>query len=654
MSEPLTTQDDETTDGTIESGPEVIKRFAKTLPGRPGVYRMYNHKGDVLYVGKARNLKNRVSNYTRLGGHTNRIAAMIANTCSMEFVTTKTEPEALLLEANLIKRLKPRYNVILRDDKSFPYILIAKDHEVAQITKHRGARSRKGSYYGPFASAGSVNTTVNLLQKAFLLRSCSDSYYENRTRPCLLFQIKRCAAPCTGEISVDGYGELVKQAEAFLAGKSNAVKTALAKQMELASEDLDFERAAVCRDRISALSHVTASQGINPQGVAEADVFGLAQEGGQTCIQVFFIRAGQNWGTRAYFPRADKSVEPADVLAAFIAQFYDDKPVPRQIMLSGDVSELDLLIDALSTKAGRKVEVLVPQRGEKRDLVQHAMTNAREALGRKLADTSSQKKLLEGVKNVFGLERMPRRIEVYDNSHIQGTNAVGGMIVAGPEGLAKAQYRKFNIKTEQDTGGDDFGMMKEVLTRRFARLLKEHGDRPAQADENLSPGDTGADDMSVDDTSVGTWPDLLLIDGGKGQLSAVQEVLKELGVKDVPVAGISKGPDRNAGREQFHVSGKAPFMLEQRDPVLYYVQRLRDEAHRFAIGTHRAKRAKAALANPLDEIGGIGPGRKKALLRAFGSARAVSGASVADLEQVEGISKSLATAIYGYFHEGET
>jgi excinuclease ABC subunit C len=650
MSESQIPQDGEAVEDAVESGPAVIKRFAKTLPGRPGVYRMYNHKGDVLYVGKARNLKNRVSNYTRLGGHTNRIAAMISNTRSMEFVTTKTEPEALLLEANLIKRLKPRYNVILRDDKSFPYILIAKDHDVAQITKHRGARNRKGNYYGPFASAGSVNTTINLLQKAFLLRSCSDSYYENRTRPCLLFQIKRCAAPCTAEISNDGYDELVRQAEAFLSGKSNAVKTALAKQMEAASEDLDFERAAVCRDRISALSHVTASQGINPQGVAEADIFGLAQEGGQTCIQVFFIRAGQNWGTRAYFPRADKSVEPADVLAAFIAQFYDDKPVPRQIMLSGDVSELDLLTDALSTKADRKVEVLIPQRGEKRELVKHAMTNAREALGRKLADTSSQKKLLEGVKTVFGLERMPRRIEVYDNSHIQGTNAVGGMIVAGPEGLAKAHYRKFNIKTAQDTGGDDFGMMKEVLTRRFSRLLKEQGDRPADTGEDLQPGD----DTSVDDTSVGIWPDLLLIDGGKGQLSAVQDVLKELGIKDVPVAGISKGPDRNAGREQFHVSGKAPFMLEQRDPVLYYVQRLRDEAHRFAIGTHRAKRAKAALANPLDEIGGIGPGRKKALLRAFGSARAVSGASVADLEQVEGISKSLATAIYGYFHEGET
>ena len=652
MSEPLATRDSETAEETVERGPEVIKRFAKTLPGRPGVYRMYDHKGDVLYVGKARNLKNRVSNYTRLGGHTNRITAMIASTCSMEFVTTRIEPEALLLEANLIKRLKPRYNVILRDDKSFPYILIARDHAVAQITKHRGARSRKGNYYGPFASAGSVNTTINLLQKAFLLRSCTNSYYENRTRPCLLFQIKRCAAPCTGEISEIGYAELVKQAEAFLSGKSNAVKTALAQQMETASEQLDFERAAVCRDRISALSHVTASQGINPQGVAEADIFGLAQEGGQTCIQVFFIRAGQNWGTRAYFPRADKSVERSDVLAAFVAQFYDDKPIPRQIMLSDEVSEAVLLSDALSTKTGRKVNLLVPLRGEKRELVQHAMSNAREALGRKLADTSSQRKLLEGVRTVFGLPSMPRRIEVYDNSHIQGTNAVGGMIVAGPEGLAKAHYRKFNIKTQQDTGGDDFGMMKEVLTRRFSRLLKERATRPDQ--NGTLAKDTLAEDSNVDDTSVGSWPDLLLIDGGKGQLSAVQEVLKELGIDDVPVAGISKGPDRNAGREQFHVPGKAPFMLEQRDPVLYYVQRLRDEAHRFAIGTHRARRTKAALANPLDEIGGIGPGRKKALLRAFGSARGVSGASIADLEQVEGISKSLATAIYGFFHEGET
>ncbi|MEE4237981.1 MAG: excinuclease ABC subunit UvrC [Anderseniella sp.] len=627
-------------------GPEVIKQFARTLPGKPGVYRMYDAKGNVLYVGKARNLKARVSNYTRLGGHTNRIAAMIANTVSMEFVTTRTEPEALLLEANLIKRLKPRYNVILRDDKSFPYILIAKDHEAAQITKHRGARSRKGSYYGPFASAGSVNATINSLQKAFLLRSCTDSYYDNRTRPCLLFQIKRCSAPCTAEISPEDYNELVKQAEAFLSGKSDAVKKQLARQMEAAAEDLDFERAAIYRDRISALSHVTASQGINPAGIEEADIFGIAQQGGQTCIQVFFIRAGQNWGARAYFPRADRSVEPADVLAAFIAQFYDDKPVPRQLLLSDEAAEAELLADALSSKAGRKVEITVPQRGGKRELVDHARTNAREALGRRLAETSSQRKLLEGVQTVFGLDSMPRRIEVYDNSHIQGANAVGAMIVAGPEGFAKAHYRKFNIQTQMEGGGDDFAMMREVLTRRFSRLVREHGARPDQ------PADADAGGEDDDDTSVGTWPDLLLIDGGKGQLSAVLDVLRELGVEDVAVAGISKGPDRDAGREQFHVAGKAPFMLEQRDPVLYYVQRLRDEAHRFAIGTHRAKRSKAIVANPLDEIEGIGPGRKKALLRAFGSARAVSRASVADLEAVEGISRSLATSIYEHFHEG--
>ncbi len=627
-------------------GPEVIKQFARTLPGKPGVYRMYDAKGDVLYVGKARDLKARVSNYTRLGGHTNRIAAMIANTVSMEFVTTRTEPEALLLEANLIKRLKPRYNVILRDDKSFPYILIAKDHEAAQITKHRGARSRKGSYYGPFASAGSVNATINSLQKAFLLRSCTDSYYDNRTRPCLLFQIKRCSAPCTAEISPEDYNELVKQAEAFLSGKSDAVKRQLARQMEAAAEDLDFERAAIYRDRISALSHVTASQGINPAGIEEADIFGIAQQGGQTCIQVFFIRAGQNWGARAYFPRADRSVEPAGVLAAFIAQFYDDKPVPRQLLLSDEAAEAELLADALSSKAGRKVEITVPQRGGKRELVDHARTNAREALGRRLAETSSQRKLLEGVQTVFGLDSMPRRIEVYDNSHIQGANAVGAMIVAGPEGFAKAHYRKFNIQTQMEGGGDDFAMMREVLTRRFSRLVREHGARPDQ------PADADAGGEDDDDTSVGTWPDLLLIDGGKGQLSAVLDVLRELGVEDVAVAGISKGPDRDAGREQFHVAGKAPFMLEQRDPVLYYVQRLRDEAHRFAIGTHRAKRSKAIVANPLDEIEGIGPGRKKALLRAFGSARAVSRASVADLEAVEGISRSLATSIYEHFHEG--
>ncbi len=634
-----------------ERGPDVIRKFVRTLPGKPGVYRMYDARGDVLYVGKARNLKSRVSNYTRLGGHTNRIAAMIASTASMEFVTTQTEPEALLLEANLIKRLKPRYNVILRDDKSFPYILIAKDHEVAQITKHRGARNRKGSYYGPFASAGSVNTTINSLQKAFLLRSCTDSYYENRTRPCLLFQIKRCSAPCTGEIGQDDYNQLVAQAEEFLSGRSDAVKKSLAQQMEQASQDLDFERAAIYRDRISAMSHVTASQGINPEGIGEADVFGFAQQGGQTCVQVFFIRAGQNWGARAYFPKADKSFEPADVLAAFIAQFYDDKPVPRLILMSDEVSEVELLGDALSTRAGRRIEMSVPQRGNKRELVAHAQTNAREALGRRLAETSSQRKLLEGVKTVFGLDKLPRRIEIYDNSHIQGTNAVGAMVVAGQEGFAKAHYRKFNIRAEQDTGGDDFGMMREVLSRRFSRLLKEQGQKPDVKPDDISRVDETVTDEG-DDTSVGAWPDLLLIDGGKGQLSSVVSVLEELGVTDVAVAGISKGPDRDAGREQFHVPGRAPFMLEQRDPVLYYVQRLRDEAHRFAIGSHRARRSKAIAVNPLDEIGGIGPGRKKALLQAFGSARAVSKASVADLEAVEGISKSLATSIYEHFHEG--
>jgi excinuclease ABC subunit C len=627
-------------------GPDVIKGFVKTLPGKPGVYRMYDAHGTVLYVGKARNLKNRVSSYTRLGGHTNRIAAMIANTASMEFVTTSTEAEALLLEANLIKRLKPRYNVILRDDKSFPYILIAKDHPVAQITKHRGARNRKGNYYGPFASAGSVNATINSLQKAFLLRSCSDSYYENRTRPCLLYQIKRCAAPCTGEISQRDYAELVKQAEEFLSGRSNAVKTRLAKEMEEASEALDFERAAVYRDRISALSHVTASQGINPQSLEEADIFGMAQEGGQTCIQVFFIRAGQNWGNRAYFPRADKSVEAGSILSSFIAQFYDDKPAAKNVLTPLQVEDARLLEDALSTRAGRRISLLVPQRGEKKTLVDHANTNAREALARRLADTSTQRRLLEGVQKVFGLPRLPRRIEVYDNSHIQGSNAVGAMIVAGQDGFAKAYYRKFNIRIDQESGGDDFGMMREVLTRRFSRLLKEQAS-PQTA--NAAAGDEEEDEMSV-----GRWPDLLLIDGGKGQLSTVADTLQELGIENVAVAGISKGPDRDAGREQFHMIGRPPFMLEPRDPVLYYLQRLRDEAHRFAIGAHRSRRSRGLATNPLDEVQGIGSQRKRALLRAFGSARAVSKASISDLASVDGISKSLAQAIHGHFHEGDS
>jgi excinuclease ABC subunit C len=617
------------------TGADVIRDFVSRLPAKPGVYRMYDAKGGVIYVGKARNLKNRVSNYTRPWGHSGRIATMIALTATMEFVTTATEAEALLLEANLIKKLKPRFNVILRDDKSFPYILIARDHPVAQLAKHRGARNRKGSYYGPFASAGAVNRAINTLQKAFLLRTCTDSVYANRTRPCLLYQIKRCSAPCVNYIAPGAYEELVKEAEAFLGGKSQTVKADLARQMEEAAEALDFERAALFRDRIQAMSFVTQTQGINPQTVEEADVFGLAQEGGQTCIQVFFFRSFQNWGNRAYYPKADRSHEPAEILAAFLTQFYDDRPVPGLVLLSHDVEERDLLEEALSTHAGRKVEVAVPQRGEKKGLVEHAVTNAREALGRKMAESSSQAKLLDGVQRVFGLAEPPRRIEVYDNSHIQGSNPVGAMIVAGPEGFIKAQYRKFNIRAEE-IGQDDFAMMREVLTRRFTRLLKEQGE------------ERGAEQAK----DVQSWPDLVLIDGGQGQLSAAKAVLDELGLSDLTVAGIAKGPDRDAGREHFHLPGRPSFMLESRDPVLYYIQRLRDEAHRFAIGSHRARRSRAIGVNPLDEVPGIGPTRKKALLQAFGSAKAVSRASVTDLAAVEGVSHALAQAIYDHFHEG--
>ncbi len=619
----------------VETGPAVVRRFAKTLPNRPGVYRMFDAEGTVLYVGKARSLKARVASYTRFGGHTNRIAAMIARTASMEFITTGTEAEALLLEANLIKRLKPHYNVILRDDKSLPYILIARDHAVAQIVKHRGAQSRAGDYYGPFASAGAVNRTINTLQKAFLLRSCSDSVYENRTRPCLLYQIKRCSAPCTGEIALGDYQKLIAGASAFLSGRSKAVKAELATAMEDAADRLDFEHAALYRDRIAALSQVTAHQGINPQHVEEADVFAIHEESGQFSVQVFFFRAGQNWGNRGFFPRADKSFEAGDVLASFIAQFYDDKPVPGLILLERDIPERALMAEALTTRTGRKVEILVPQRGEKRALAVHALDNAREALGRKLAEASSHSRLMQGIARAFGLDAPPRRIEVYDNSHIQGASAVGAMIVAGPEGFMKGQYRKFNIKTAPgDSGGDDYGMMREVLTRRFSRLLREHGDQ-----------------RDGDEAETAMWPDLVLIDGGAGQLKVAREVLGELGVEDVAVAGIAKGPDRDAGREHFYVPGKSSFMLDSRDPVLYHVQRLRDEAHRFAIGTHRARRAKTIGANPLDEIEGIGANRKRALLKAFGSARGVARASAGDLAAVAGISLALATKIYRHFHE---
>ena len=645
------------TAGKKETGPAVVAGYLKHLGAGPGVYRMMDTRGDVIYVGKARNLKARVSNYARLGGHTNRIARMIAATASMEFVTTATESEALLLEANLIKRFRPTFNVLMRDDKSFPYILISREHAAPQIRKHRGARSIKGNYFGPFASAGAVNRTINLLERAFLLRSCSNSYYEARTRPCLLYQIKRCSAPCTGEISLADYNKLVDEAVRFLQGKTDAVQKKLNALMEAASTDLDFERAARYRDRLWALAHVQAAQGINPKGVEEADVFAAHQEGGQTCIQVFFFRAEQNWGNRAYFPRADRSLGAEDVLESFIAQFYDDKPVPRCIYVSHDFPERSLLAEALSIKAERKVEIALPKRGEKAGLIAHALTNAKEALGRKLADASSQAKLLDGAAKTFGLDERPQRIEVYDNSHIQGANAVGAMIVAGPEGFVKNQYRKFNIKSDTLTPGDDYAMMREVLRRRFTRLAKERAllaEEVGNSEDRQVGPEYGADDEARTDNAASKWaaPDLVLIDGGAGQLTAAHEVLAELGIEDVPLAGIAKGPDRNAGREHFFVRGRPSFMLEPRDPVLYFVQRLRDEAHRFAIGTHRAKRSKSIAANPLDEIPGIGPKRRRALLKHFGSAKSISRAGLADLQAVEGISAAMAQSIYDYFHEG--
>ncbi|MEP4768082.1 MAG: excinuclease ABC subunit UvrC [Roseibium sp.] len=636
----------------VKKGVEVIADEVKRLPNGPGVYRMLDENGDVLYVGKARSLKKRVTSYTRLQGQSNRIMRMILLTTAMEFVVTKTEPEALLLEANLIKRLRPRFNVLLRDDKSFPYILVTGDHEAAAIVKHRGARKRKGEYFGPFASAGAVDRTINALQKAFLIRTCSDSYYENRTRPCLQYQIKRCAGPCTGEISTENYAGLVSEANAFLSGRSQLIKEQLAEQMATASAEMEFERAAIYRDRLTALSHVQAHQGINPHSVEEADVFAIHQEGGQSCVQVFFFRTGQNWGNRAYFPKADKSLEEADILESFLAQFYDDKPAPKQILLSHDLSEQDLLSEALTEKTGRKVEVATPKRGEKKDLVAHAVTNAREALGRRLAETSSQARLLKGVAEAFDLAAPPRRIEVYDNSHIMGTNAVGGMIVAGVEGFAKGQYRKFNIKSEDLVPGDDYGMMREVLQRRFSRLLKEHprSENPAATKQPEGASDT-EEEAASSGPDIPSWPDLLLIDGGLGQLSVVRETLESLGITDVPLVGIAKGPDRDAGREKFFIPGRQSIMLPERDPVLYFVQRLRDEAHRFAIGSHRARRKRDITKNPLDEIAGVGPTRKKALLNHFGTAKAVSKAGVDDLAAVQGISEAIAKLVYDHFHE---
>ena len=621
--------------GSLAAGRAAILRFAKVAPSAPGVYRMIGAQGDVLYVGKAKNIKKRVTAYARPTGHDSRITRMFAASTILEFVTTKTETEALLLEANLIKRLRPRFNVLLRDDKSFPYILITSDHWAPQILKHRGARTRAGRYYGPFASAGAVNRTINALERAFLLRSCSDSYFEARTRPCLLYQIKRCSAPCTREIDFAGYTELVNEANEFLSGRSQSVQTQLADEMDRASTTLDFERAAIYRDRLSALSAIQSHQGINPRSIEEADVFAVHQAGGYSCVEVFFFRTGQNWGNRAYFPKADRAIAPDEVLSAFLAQFYDDKPPPRLILVSHEFRERALLAEALSAKSGRKVEVSKPARGERKELVQHALVNAREALARKLADTSSQQKLLGAMTEVFSLPRKPSRIEVYDNSHISGSNAVGAMIVAGPEGFRKNQYRKFNIRSADLAPGDDYGMMREVLQRRFKRLLEES---PRMAGTN-------------DDHEDSPWPDLVLIDGGQGQLKVAQETMTSMGVTDVPLIAIAKGPDRDAGRETFFVAGREPFKLPPRDPLLYFVERLRDEAHRFAIGSHRARRKKDIREAGLQEIPGIGPTRKRALLRHFGTVKAIERASLPDLAQVPGINAETARKIYEFFHE---
>ncbi|MCO4838639.1 MAG: excinuclease ABC subunit UvrC [Rhodobacteraceae bacterium] len=610
----------------VPQGHEVIQAYLKTIDGSPGVYRMLDHESRVLYVGKARNLRARVSSYARPTGHSGRIARMISMTTSMMFLTTRTETEALLLEQNLIKQLKPKFNVLLRDDKSFPNILVTAKHDFPQLKKHRGAKKEKGNYYGPFASAGAVNRTLNQLQRVFLLRDCTDSTFDSRTRPCLQFQIKRCSAPCVGKISPDNYRQTVKDAEDFLNGKTTAIQSRLASEMSAASEELEFERAAALRDRIKALTQVQTAQGINPKGVSEADIIALHLDGGQACVQVFFIRANQNWGNHDYYPRVGADMDAAEVLEAFVGQFYDTREPPKQVILSNEIENVDLMADALSFKLGRKVEVLVPKRGEKADLVDGALRNARESLARKLAETASQARLLKGLAEAFDLPAPPERIEVYDNSHISGTNAVGGMIVAGPEGFMKNQCRKFNIKGEDITPGDDFGMMKEVLTRRFKRLLKEDPDRER-----------------------GMWPDLLLIDGGAGQVSAVREIMQKYGVGDIAMVGVAKGEDRDAGKEEFYRTGKRPFALRHNDPVLYFVQRMRDEVHRFAIGTHRAKRSKAIGASPLDGIPGVGAARKRALLAHFGSAKAVARANLADLEVVPGVSKGMAQKLYDYF-----
>jgi excinuclease ABC subunit C len=692
----------ETAPGALKAGIEVIADFARHLPNRPGVYRMFDRAGEVLYVGKAKSLKNRVTAYARGMAHTNAVARMIAETANMEFVTTGTETEALLLESNLIKQLRPRYNVLLRDDKSFPYIFLSGDHPAPQIAKHRGSRQRKGDYFGPFASVWAVERTIDALQKAFLLRSCSDSYYENRTRPCLLFQIKRCSGPCTGEISHTDYQGLADQARAFLSGRSSAVKELLSKRMQAAAEELEFEKAARYRDRLAALSAVQAGQDINTQGVEEADVFAIDEQAGQFCVEIFFFRNKQNWGNRALFPRADKSLTPAEVLASVVTQFYDDKPPPRLVLLSHELAESDLIAQALCERAGRKVELATPKRGERRDLVAHAQKNAHEALARKLADSAGQQSLLNALGVAFGLEKAPRRVEVYDNSHIMGTNAVGGMIVAGRDGFMKSHYRTFNISPDT-IAGDDFGMMREVLKRRFTRLAKESGAAQASTDEGASPPPGGegtgvgsekleqaaaAASLAVDaaaslppaftqsdaphpfpspqgggveshsekdeledDSAFPSRPDLVIVDGGKGQFEAARKIMAECGVTDIALVAIAKGEDRNAMRESFFMVGKEPFKLPPRDPALFFIQRLRDEAHRFAIGTHRARRKRDIKTNPLDEIPGIGPSRKRALLLHFGTVKAIQRAKLDDLMRTPGVNAATAKAVHAHFHE---
>jgi excinuclease ABC subunit C len=645
--------EDDAAPASVRRGAGVIRSFCRHAPLGPGVYRMIAADGEVLYVGKAKSVRRRVASYVRSFGHNNRIARMIALTTAMVFVSTETETEALLLETNYIKQMKPRFNVLMRDDKSFPYILLTGDHPAPQIAKHRGARHRKGDYFGPFASVWAVNRTMNALERAFLLRSCSDSFYENRTRPCLLYQIKRCSAPCTGEINFEDYGALVSEARDFLSGKSRAVRDQLATEMAQASDALAFERAARLRDRIAALSAIQGAQGVNPKNVEEADVFAIVDEAGQFCIEAFFFRTYQNWGNRAYFPRADKSLASAEVLDAFLAQFYADNPAPRLILLSHEIEDCAILVEALSARAGRRIEIIRPQRGEKRELVLHAEQNAREALSRKLSETTSQEKLLGALGKAFGLSQKLRRVEVYDNSHIMGANAVGAMVVSGAGGFMKAHYRTFNIRGGDLTPGDDYGMTREVLKRRFVRLAKEEAcAQNAKLDEGAPKQARPESAQGEEDDAFPRRPNLILMDGGQGQFDAAKAVLAELGVEDVAVAAIAKGADRNAGREIFFVSGMPPFRLSPRDPALYFVQRLRDEAHRFAIGTHRARRKKEFTRSPLDEIIGIGPARKRALLHAFGTAKAISKAALSDLEKVSGINAATARLVYNFFRDG--